>query len=275
MKDLSEDERKVAKAARSYIEEHKEQLVEKLITGKNPLRLSFSTICMAGSPGAGKTEFSKHYIPSTLDRNDVKLVRKLKMLGVDIESVDALLVRIDADEIRDFLPDDLYHKTDIASGVRGNAHVVQQAVNYGLNVLRRYCLRNDVSFIHDGTFSNYDTMRNLIRASLDRGRDVQIFYIYLDPVTAWHFTKAREGIEGRNIRKEDFICQFFKSRENVDRAKADFGSDIRVHCVIKDAKNEPIFIEQNVPSVDKYLQSKYDKGLIKSYSEEGLRRELD
>lgn len=275
MTELSEDEQKIAKDARAYIEERRDQLIKRLITSKNPLRLSFSTICMAGSPGAGKTEFSKRYITSALDRKDAKIVRELKARGVDIESAGTLLVRIDADEVRDFLPENLYHKTDITTGVQGNANVVQQAVNYGLNILRKYCLRKDVSFIHDGTFSNYDTMRNLIQASLDRERDVQIFYIYLDPVTVWHFTKAREGIEGRNIRKEDFIRQFIKSRENVDRAKAEFGSSIRVHCVIKNAENEPMYIEQNVPSVDKYLKSKYDRGLIKSYSEEDLRKELD
>ena len=201
-------------------------------------------------------------------------MRSLKEKGVDIESVDSLMVRIDADEIRDFLPSDIYHKTNPEKAVFGNAHVVQPAVNHGLNILRKYCFKNEISFIHDGTFSNYDGMKNLIEKSLAHKRDVQIFYIYLDPLSAWEFTQAREYIEGRNIQKENFIRQFFNSRENVARIKSEFGSNVRVNCVLKTEGNEYSDVRLNVPDIDNYLKAGYAKQLIKDYSENDLQRLL-
>jgi UDP-N-acetylglucosamine kinase len=270
--DFTEEEQRIQEQAKKFIDDHRDELVERLILSKRPLRLPVVTIFMAGSPGAGKTEFSRRYMPSALDKDDRKLVGSLRKRGVDIESVESLFVRIDVDDVRDFLPPDLYHKTDEKSGVHGNAHVVQSAANHGLDILRKYCFENDISFIHDGTFSNYDTMRALIKKSLKQGRDVHIFYIYLDPLAAWEFTRARECLEGRNIRKEKFIEQFFASRKNVDLAKKEFGRDIKITFVLKDADTHVRESEFNVSSVDKFLKMQYDKGSIREYSEDDLQR---
>jgi len=110
--------------------------------------------------------------------------------------------------------------------------------------------------------------------SLDTGREVQIFYIYLDPLVAWEFTKAREYLEGRNIVKERFIEQFFSSRDNVDKVKAEFGNRVKIHCVLKNSKNEVEGSRLDVPSVDNFLKIQYNKGSIKEYSREDLRNLL-
>ncbi len=66
-----------------YIKNHKQELIDQFtndaICPPQPHPIS---VFMAGSPGAGKTEFSKNLI---------------KKFGVQV-------VRIDADEIRDFIP---------------------------------------------------------------------------------------------------------------------------------------------------------------------------
>ncbi|MDO8575865.1 MAG: zeta toxin family protein [bacterium] len=265
---LSDEEKLIQQEACQYIKEHEAELIEKFITSKKPLPLGFATIFMAGSPGAGKTEFSRRYIPLLVDKGDTRLQEHFKKRGADINDFEALLVIIDVDEIRGFLPQ--YRKTDVTTGQKGNSHVVQKAAGKGLDILREHCLKNEISFLHDGTFGNFDTMRDLVRKSIAGGRQVHIFYIYLDPLSAWEFTKAREALEGRNIVKEKFIEQYIQSRKNVDAIKQEFGEKIRLNVILKNSKNEVEDIQLNVPSLDQFLKTQYNKGTVKEYSAEEL-----
>lgn len=266
--ELNNEEQKVCDEACRFIKLKQDELIDRFVIKKNPLKMGFITIFMAGSPGAGKTEFSQRYIPLIFDKKDEKLIKFLGQKGIDIKSVESLLIRIDVDEIRGFLPQ--YTKTNIETGMKGNAHVVQKAANKGLDILRDYCFANGISFIHDGTFGNYSTMKEIIKKSIGAGREVQIYYLYLDPLVAWEFTKAREYLEGRNIIKEKFIEQYFNSRENVDKIKQEFGDQVKIHCILKNSKNEVEEIVLNQASIDLYLQTKYSKDLIRRYSSEEL-----
>jgi UDP-N-acetylglucosamine kinase len=165
-----------------------------------------------------------------------------------------------------FLPQ--YQKT--SGDKQGNAHVVQKAANKGLDILREYCLKHEISFLHDGTFGNYTTMHDLVKESIKKNRFVQIYFLYLDPVTAWNFTKARERIEGRNIIKEKFIDQFFSAKENVQKIKRTFGPEVSVVCVLKDAHNHVRDIKFNVSDIDQYMKSQYSKGIVREYTREVL-----
>lgn len=274
MNGLTEQEKILQEQAIVEIKARKKELIEKFIISKRPLRLSVVSFFMAGSPGAGKTEFSHRYMPDGIDRSDRKLARTLAKSGVDIKSVDTLFIRIDVDEIREFLSQ--YQKTDVAKGIKGNAHVIQKAANRGLDIIREYCFKNDISFLHDGTFANYETMQRMVRKSLGSGREIQIFYIYLDPLIAWEFTRAREFLEGRNIVKEKFIEQFFASRENVEKIKKEFGNKVKVHCVLKGGSKgiESNNIRLDVSSVDNFLKMEYDKGSIREYSREDLQKAI-
>lgn len=265
---LTPEEVKIQTEAREYIKKKKAGLIDTYILKKNPVRLGFITMFMAGSPGAGKTEFSKKYMPLIINDRHKVLIEILHDSGIEVSATAPLFVRIDVDEIREFLPQ--YQKTDIEAGINGNAHVVQKAANDGLDILRDYCLNNEISFLHDGTFGNYDTMRKIVKKSIKGDRNVHIYYLYLDPLTAWEFTKAREYLEGRNIVKEKFIEQYFKSRENVDRIKEEFSDKVKIHCVLKNSNNEVEETVFNQQSVDKYLETKYNKGTIKRYSPEEL-----
>lgn len=270
--DFSEEELKIQQEACEYMAAHKDELIEKFITSKRPLRIGFGTLFMAGSPGAGKTEFSQRFIPLTFDRKDKDMVDFFVKQKINMNDIGALMVRIDVDEIRTFLPQ--YQKTDEGKGTIGNAHVIQKAANKGLDILRKYCLTNDIPFLHDGTFGNYETMKRLVQESLKRGRAVRIYYLYLDPLKAWEFTKAREYMEGRNIVKEKFIDQYFNSKANVDRVKAEFGKKVTVTCVLKNSDNKVQDIEMNINSIDTYLKTMYKKGSIKEYSRAELEENL-
>ncbi|GEM_PF-167369 len=269
--DLTEDEKIIRQQAQKYIVDNEDALIQRFVTSKNPLRLGTVSLFMAGSPGAGKTEFSKRYLPGHLDKEDADLAKLLSAQDVDMQNVDTLFIRIDVDEIREFLPNDLYKKADVALGVCGNAHIVHPAATSGLDIIREYCFQNNISFLLDGTFGgHYSTMKELIRKSLKLGRQVQIFYLYLDPLVAWEFTKAREYLEGRNIVKEKFIDQFFASRENVKRAKKDFGAEVKLHVIVKNKLNDVDQVRLNVPDIDSFFQKQYSKQLITEYTKEDL-----
>jgi hypothetical protein len=177
------------------------------------------------------------------------------------------------DLIREFLPH--YQKTDIKKGIKGNSNIVQKAASKGLDILRNHCLKNNISFLHDGTFGNqYSTLKKIIRKSLNLNRMVLIFYIYMDPFVAWKFIQEREYVDGRNIRKENFIDQFFQAIDNIDRAKKEFGEKITLHCILKEEKKEIKEIKFNQESIEKFLKVRYSNGTIKEYNKEDLNEKL-
>lgn len=270
---LTSEEEKIRDDACNFVEQNKDKLVDRFITSKNPLKLGFITIFMAGSPGSGKTEFSLRYLPLIYNKDNPETLDKFQGGGIDISSVDTLIIRIDVDEIREFIPQ--YTKTDTIKGIRANAHVVQKAATKGLDILRIYCLENDISFLHDGTFGNYDTMKEIVKKSIRDNREVHIYYLYIDPLVAWEFTKAREFIEGRNIIKEKFIQQYFNAPLNVDRIKSEFGEKIKINIVLKDENNEVFDIRFNHPSIDLYIKTQHNKNIIKRYTPEELSDLLD
>ena len=185
------------------------------------------SIFMAGSSGAGKTEFSK------------RLVEKL---GGNI-------VRVDADDIRDMLP----------QYCGGNAYLFQGATALGVEKVYDFVLKQKLHTLIDGTFQKYEKASDNIRRSIERGRSVDIFYVYQDPVIAWNFTQKREAVEGRNIPKEALIESFFASNENVKRVKREYGDSVRLHIVLKDISNhhEEIWYNVSAEQVDSYIKIGY------------------
>lgn len=267
---FSDNELETIRRSVNYVTDNSDLLINKYILTKRPLHIGFVIIFMAGSPGAGKTEFSIRWIENAYNKN-ITLKKNLEK-RMDISTFDNIVVRIDVDEVREFFPE--YQKTDVKNGIHGNAHVIQKAANKGLDILRKYCLENEISFLHDGTFGNFSTMKKIIKRSLANDRKVVIFYLYIDPLSAWEFTKAREKMEGRNIVKGKFIQQYFDSKLNVDRIKKEFGNKIEINCVLKDGNNKVIDLEFNVSNVDTFLEKHFKKGTISKYSKEDLIKKL-
>lgn len=185
-----------------------------------------TTLFMAGSPGAGKTEISKRLIPRFKQKP----------------------IRIDADEIRTLCP-----------GYAGNnAHVFQNAATKGVHILYDYALKNNINAILDGTFAYNGALEN-IKRSLDHDRKVEIFFVYQNPLQAWDFTKKREALEQRRVSKEVFIDSFLKARENVNKAKATFGQSIELNLIIKDFEKDLEQLEINIENIDRYIKKSYNK----------------
>jgi UDP-N-acetylglucosamine kinase len=232
MAEMNEVEKMVERNAKDFIKEHKSDLITLFADPRvyksvdNPVSLF-----MAGSPGAGKTEVSKGLTKKFLHNP----------------------IRIDADEIRALCP-----------GYDGAiAHLFQSAAVKGVNILFDYALDKNLGLILDGTFAYGDAMQN-IRRSLDRGRGVEIWFVYQRPELAWQFTKAREALEKRKVLKETFIQAYIKSRKNIVEAKKQFGDHVELNLLIKniDNTNSNTILNIEIEQLDHYIGTSYTEGQL-------------
>lgn len=185
------------------------------------------SIFMAGSPGAGKTEFSRNLIKNN---------------GLQI-------VRIDADDIRNIIP----------QYTGNNSQQVQGASALGVEYLHDYILKKGKSMILDATFSDYKKCKLNIQRSLKRKRIVEIYYIYQAPLVAWSFTQAREGKEGRKVPKTTFIKAFFNAYRNVQKVKDEFGDQVQLNVIKKNYQQKTERAWLNISSIDKHINIPYTK----------------
>ena len=106
-----------------YLKAHRKEFIRTFTKGyreshpERPL-----SIFLAGSPGAGKTEYVQSLL--TIDRD---------------------LLRIDADAVRAWLP--MY--------TGDNSDVVQKAASKGVDILYDHALHRGISLILDATFTPY------------------------------------------------------------------------------------------------------------------------
>jgi len=221
----------IDKQAQEYVKLNKKSICERFASLKTyPPVITPSSYFMAGSPGAGKTEFSKGFIKQLQDKEPSRKI-----------------VRIDADEIRDVLPG-YNHK---------NAWELQPAASLGVEKILDYVFHNNQDFLLDGTFSNYNIAKRNIQRCLKHKRKIWLIYLYQDPIVAWRFTKIREVGEGRNIPKCAFVDEFFKSKDCVNKIKAEFGHEIELWLIKKDFNQGIQDTEFNIENIDSYLKVKY------------------
>ncbi len=115
----------------------------------------------------------------------------------------------------------------------------------------------------DGTLSKYDKAAHNIKRSLDKSREIRIFYVYQKPEVAWKFTVARETAEGRNIPKNAFIERFLDSRQTIDRIRKDFDERVVIFLVKKNFEThvveDIIEIKPDGPTIEHYLGVGYTR----------------
>lgn len=225
--------------ALAFIKANKKDLVTKFASiDEFPSIKNPDAFFMAGSPGAGKTEYSKSFIKALQEKDSLRKI-----------------VRIDADEIRDFLP--MYnHK---------NSDEVQAAAAIGVEKLIDSVLKNNQEFLLDATFALYDKSYMNITRCLRDNRKVGIYYIYQDPLIAWEYTKKREALEGRRVPKETFIKAFFNAKENVNRIKRELGKSVELTLIIKNFEKGKQGVEKthiNIDNIDNYLKIEYNSSLL-------------
>ena len=227
--DLSEEELKIKNNADIFANSNKDQIAKEVtrtdvfFVEENPV-----SVFMAGSPGAGKTESSK------------ELIKKFS-------KNDGQVLRIDPDELRAKIP-----------GYTGsNSYLFQGAVSIIVSRIHDLALKNKQSFVFDGTLSKIERARENIERSLKRGRFVQIFYVYQDPIQAWNFVQKREVLEGRKIKKEHFIEQYFAAHDTVNTLKKEFGNQIKVDLLVKNIDGSDRFYKENIDIIDNHVEERY------------------
>lgn len=188
------------------------------------------SVFMAGSPGAGKTEAS------------IELLAHVKKNGWEI-------LRIDPDELRFEFP----------TYTGENSWLFQAAVSVLVEKIHDFALAQKQSFLLDGTLSAYDKAEENIERSLKKGRLVQVLYVYQEPALAWEFVKSREIVEGRQIRPEHFIEQYFAARDAVNRLKKKFGTKVRVDLLLKNTDNSHRLYKAGIDQVDNHIPEKYTR----------------
>lgn len=186
------------------------------------------SVFMAGSPGAGKTEAS------------------LALLNL---FSDTPILRIDPDELRN----------EFEAYQGGNAWLFQGAVSILVGKLIDLALERKQSFLLDGTLSNMEIARKNVQRCLDKGRFVQILYVYQDPRLARSFVRAREEAEGRRIRPEHFVDQYFAARDVVNTLKLEFGKDIHVDLLVKHIDNSGRLYKAGVDKIDYHIPEKHTR----------------
>lgn len=222
---LTEEELRVADEAIAFARSNKRRIASELTDPKlHPPEKDPVAVFMAGSPGAGKTESSR------------ELIGKFEGQGVKV-------LCIDPDELRRYFQ--AYDGT--------NSYLFQGAISILVDRIIDKAYDNRQSFLLDGTLSRLDKARSNIERALDRGRAVQILYVYLHPFDAWRFVQAREAEEGRRILPKDFIDQYFASREVVNTLKDEFGARISVDLLQKPIDGTERLFRAGIDRIDYHV----------------------
>lgn len=227
---LTDEQERIRQAAIDFAKQNKKTIGKRLtdparfVAEENPV-----SVFMAGSPGAGKTEAS------------IELMAALASKGSEV-------LRIDPDELRSEFPD---YAGD-------NSWLFQGAVSILVEKIHDLALDQRQSFLLDGTLSKYDIAKRNIERSLKKARTVQILYVYQEPMLAWNFVLAREQAEGRLIKPEDFVEQYFAARNVVNQLKKELGTAIRVDLLLKNNDNSHRAYEAGIDRIDSHIPEKYN-----------------
>ena len=228
---MTDDEQAAEKKAIEFAKANRTRLARELTDPKRfPGEKHPVSVFMAGSPGAGKTEAS---------------IELLDSFGPE----GAKILRIDPDELRSVFPD--YGGS--------NAWVFQRAVTPIVERIHDLALQQKQSFLLDGTLSSYSVAERNILRSLERGRVVQILYVYQEPNSAWRFVQAREVKEGRRILPETFVNQYFAARKVVEELKVKFKQQIKIDLLLKNIDGTHRQYQANVDQIASYVPEKFSR----------------
>jgi len=170
----------ITQRAFEEIRSQKHTLPNKILEYKNKDK---KLIFMAGSPGAGKTE-----------------VAQLLKIKYSIDSIDT---------------DDIRKLCDGYSGA--NSHLFQRASSKGVSILLNYAFSNEISFILDGNFADYEMQKRNIDRAKKHNYDIEINYIYRPLEVAKRYTQKREKRSGRKVPDDVFNKKSLGAIETINK----------------------------------------------------------
>ncbi|WP_226703422.1 zeta toxin family protein [Microbulbifer elongatus] len=232
---MTDEEEQIQARAITFAKANKTQIARKLTCKEEYPRSPVATsVFMAGSPGAGKTETATEMAAMAMSKG-------------------APSIHIDTDAMRPYFSE--YNGA--------NSWLFQYPASILVDKIHDLALKNGQNFFFDSTFSNFERAKKNIARSIRKNRVVIILYVYLDPKVAWNFVLKREKAEGRNIPKESFIEQYFNAKDTVNRIKQEFGKKIIVELLHKKEDFSPKSTKFNIDQIDNHIGEKYTRaGLL-------------
>jgi hypothetical protein len=197
---LELDDNKISELAYEEIKSKKAILEDVFLRLKNQDK---KAIFLAGSPGAGKSEFA-----SGLN----------KLYKIDV---------IEADEIRKYCK---YYNGK-------NSDLFKKASLEGVNILMNTVLDKEYSFILDGKFFEF------IDSALEKNYDVEVNFVYRPIEIAKEYTKIVEKNESIKISEDIFYKEFINSINIVNKIKKKYLDikvnfyDLHNDLILKDINN--------------------------------------
>ncbi len=227
-------DKEIIEKAIEFARIHKKDIAKRLTSvGNFPKDEIPVSVFMAGSPGAGKTESA------------INLILRF--------SRDRNILRIDTDILR----------AEFKEYNGSNSSLFQAATSIIADKMQDYALKQDQSFVFDGTLTNLERARENISRSLKHGRNVFIVYVYQSPLQAWGFVKARAIRDGRVVPKDIFITQYFQARENVNILKKEYQGKIQVDVIVKNIDGTDFKYRENIDRIDNYIKEGYSINTLK------------
>jgi len=147
-----------------------------------------------------------------------------------LETNGTKILRLDPDELR----------VQFEEYDGSNSYLFQRAVSLLIERSLDYIYKNKQSFLLDGTLASYNVL---------------VLFVFQRPELAWQFVEAREKVEGRKIKPERFVAQYFGAQKVIQNLKENFGKSIRVDVVLKDNDGKIKNHHSNVNSLAPYLKS--------------------
>lgn len=168
-------------------------------------RKAISALFLAWAPWAGKTEFLDTIF------NDLK------------ES----FIVIDIDQYRNYFK---WYDWE-------NSSEYQNASVKVADKILKYCFKNDLNFVFDWTFRNYNKVRQNFEQCKKYNRQPLISLIFQEPRISFYYTFLRKLKKKRNVPIDVFVDWFYNSILNVFKAKKEFKN---IDLMIANKKYHPL-----------------------------------
>ncbi len=151
---------------------------------------NISSIFLAGAPGAWKTEFLETVL------NDLRE----NFIVIDI---------------------DMYRKSFKWYNGENSSEYQKTSVRVADKVLK-FCFKNELNFIFDGTFRNYNKVKQNFKQCEKYERKCLVALVFQDPRVSFYYTFLRKLKKKRNVPIDVFVDGFYGSIESVFLVKKHF-----------------------------------------------------
>jgi len=191
----------IEKKAINYLNQHKQKFLERYT--QNIYQTDEKLVVFtAGMSGVGKTEFA-----------------------IFLKEQNPNLLHIDTDAIREFFKPIGYNGQ--------NSDLFQKVASRGFDELFSFAMKKGYSMILDSNFASIQKAKQNIERLLKRAYNIEIVYLYDDPVKCFEYAIQREVVTKRRVPKDVFLRSNENSFKTVITIKKIFENKIILNFIDK------------------------------------------